>query len=107
MPSRVPTFRPVGYQSPADRARQYDSRHARREDIKWYQSPEWRALRISYLRANPLCERCEANARTTPASHVHHKIERKARPDLSLSWFNLESLCLPCHSSHHGFKVDR
>ena len=62
-------------------------------------------MRRSKLAANPLCESCEAQGLTVSAEHVHHKLPRKQRPDLALSYANLESLCVACHNAkglNHG-----
>jgi 5-methylcytosine-specific restriction endonuclease McrA len=55
-----------------------------------------RALKLSQ---DPLCERCKASGLLVPATEVHHKAEVRDAPELALDLANLESLCLPCHSS--------
>lgn len=102
MPRRVPTHRAAGHADPAASRRSYERRPGRRDDIAFYQSPPWTSLRALKLGLNPLCERCDREARTTAATHVHHVSERKQRPDLALDLDNLESLCGPCHSRHHA-----
>lgn len=102
MPSRIPYFRPPGQADPTATRRTYERQSGRRADIAFYQSAAWIRLRLAYLAEHPLCARCRAEGRTTLARHVHHVVERKHDPSLSLSWDNLESLCLSCHSAHHA-----
>lgn len=52
---------------------------------------DWRARRLAFLRAHPLCARCGG-----PAEHADHK-RAKARGG-SDEWDNLEALCASCHS---------
>ncbi len=58
---------------------------------------EWRNLSKRFRQANPLCQLCESEGRTTVASEVHHKIPIRQRFDLRLTWSNLVSVCGPCH----------
>lgn len=102
MPDRIPTYRPPGAPKPTDRHRTYD-RHARdREASRFYRSRAWLAARELKLRRDPLCEQCRRRQRLTPATVVHHVVERRERPDLALDLANLESLCASCHSRHHA-----
>ena len=74
--------------------RSRDDCEDRKEATKWYSQSAWRKqLRPAFLAENPLCARCGY-----PANEVHHKIDRRERPDLAWDWANLESLCKPCHS---------
>lgn len=95
MPKRVPTFRPRHLPI-------YERERWRRADKAFYKSPRWRAVRAAKLRLNPLCEECEAKGLTVAAMHVHHILERKARPDLAFEITNLQSLCPPCHGEKRG-----
>ena len=56
----------------------------------------WRKIRAAFLREHPLCERCEAKERVTPATEPHHRLPR--REGGSDDWSNLEALCHECHS---------
>ena len=65
-------------------------------------------MRASFLSLHPLCEACEINGRTTPATEVHHvvPIESKAgRLDdmeaLAFDPNNLKALCKACHVEAH------
>ncbi len=62
----------------------------------------WRRVRAAYLRAQPFCEACEREGRTTAAQLVDHIVPLRsggARLDPS----NLQSLC----RAHHAAKTAR
>jgi 5-methylcytosine-specific restriction protein A len=63
----------------------------------------WNRVRKAYLAAHPLCEECNKAGRTKAAQLVHHKEPVDKRPDLRLSYSNLESLCKECHEKKHGY----
>jgi 5-methylcytosine-specific restriction protein A len=46
----------------------------------------WKAERLAYLSAHPLCEDCLANGKTVPAMDVHHDGD------------NRRALCRACHN---------
>lgn len=75
--------------------------------IKLINSARWKALRADKLRANPICECCEANGLSTPATEVHHETEVESVPTeramtlLMFDYYNLKSVCHPCHSEIH------
>ncbi|WP_390844831.1 HNH endonuclease signature motif containing protein [Anatilimnocola floriformis] len=50
------------------------------------------------LANNPLCEDCEEQGITRPASEVHHIVKPNGNPELMYSLNNLKSLCKSCHS---------
>ncbi len=83
---RITTFRPSGNQ-PINRP----ASHA--DDVKFYQSKPWRALREQHLRQFPLCYDCEH-----PANEVHHVKDRRTYPELELEPDNLMSQCTSCHT---------
>lgn len=72
-----------------------------------YNSREWRELRIAKLRANPLCEMCEAEGIVRSAHCVHHThpIEDSTSMEemrkWAFMWSNLVSLCDECHTRIH------
>lgn len=72
-----------------------------------YNSREWKDLRILKLRANPLCEKCEAEGYVKSAHCVHHKhpIEDshsvQEMKHWAFMWDNLQSLCDECHAAIH------
>ena len=68
----------------------------------FYASKEWLHCRAAYIEhVHGLCERCHR-----PGFIVHHKIyltqENIDDPDVTLSFDNLEYLCLDCHNREHG-----
>jgi 5-methylcytosine-specific restriction enzyme A len=71
----------------------------RRVDKRFYSSEAWRRLRAYKLVSDPLCEDCKDQGLITAASEVHHRIKRKASPELAMDLDNLVSLCTPCHSA--------
>lgn len=70
-------------------------------------SSKWRALRLRKLQAQPLCEKCLEEERTTAACEVHHIIpveharDTTAMRSLMYNYDNLMSLCHKCHSDIH------
>jgi len=73
----------------------------------FYLSPEWRKARQHAMRrANHRCGRCGSGLRGQRCI-VHHRIPRRAAPQLALVASNLEVLCVACHghSHHHGGAV--
>ena len=67
----------------------------------FYKSKEWKNCKESFLKSKHyLCERCGE-----PADIVHHKIyltpENINDPKISLSFDNLEAICLRCHNAEH------
>lgn len=64
---------------------------------RFYQSPEWRAVRRRKLNQNPLCEECLKHNKVTPATIVDHikPIKQGGEP---FNMNNLQSLCTECHS---------
>lgn len=83
-------------------------RHRTKEYSKLMNSRRWKRLRAAYLSLHPLCEACEINGRTTPATEVHHvvPIESKAGrlQDMEALAFdpnNLKALCKACHVEAH------
>ena len=89
MPMMPPKHRPLGWQ-PSSRSGSRD---------KFYQSPEWRALRSFVLRRDRgICARCGLSGST----FVHHRVERRDggsdHPD------NLEAMHKRCHAALHAAK---
>ena len=72
-----------------------------------YQDRRWLKLRNQKRRVNPLCERCERKGKVTPMAEVHHKkpFQEGRTPAeveaLAYDWYNLESVCEPCHEEAH------
>jgi len=71
----------------------------RRQTKPWralYDSTRWQSLRRDRLAAHPLCDACLAQAHTTPATVVHHKIRHNGDEALFFRG-PFESLCKSCH----------
>ena len=72
-----------------------------------YQDRRWKLLRAAKMRANPLCEVCEAKGRVTPTKDVHHKkpfdtgTTKEEIEVLAFDYYNLLSVCDPCHKNEH------
>lgn len=75
--------------------------------IKMINSNKWKLLRTRKMRSKPICEVCEANGLSTPATEVHHKMPVESvshelgMRQLMFSYDNLQSLCHACHSEIH------
>ena len=88
----------LGKRKPRDRSISKD-RHQ-----KIYNDKRWWRLRDAKKRANPLCEKCEAEGRITQTQAVHHIIpfETGSTPEmverLAFDYNNLMSVCNECHS---------
>ncbi len=99
---KVPTARLAGAPTVAQIQRDYNRHRRDREATAFYHSTPWLRLRLIYLADHPYCEPCLARGDWTPATTVHHKIERSERPDLALDESNLEAVCSSCHAIEHA-----
>ena len=73
---------------------------------KFYSSKAWQDCRNEYAaRKHYLCENCLRRGIYKPGEIVHHKIEIDPitieRPEIALSFDNLELLCRDCHAAAH------
>lgn len=73
---------------------------------KFYGSKAWQTCRNEYAKqAHYLCEECLKQGIYRPGEIVHHKIELDPinieRPEIALSFNNLELLCRDCHAKMH------
>lgn len=90
MPQRPPTFRPHRPQPPRPDHR--PSAHKRGYGRAWW------AARLAYLRAHPLCVRCQRQGRLTPATVVDHVTPHKG--DMGAFWQReWQGLCKRCHDA--------
>lgn len=70
-------------------------------------SQRWLRLRRDLLTRHPLCQRCQAEGRLTPATEVHHirpveeAVGRAAKAALMYDPHNLRALCHNCHVLTH------
>lgn len=73
---------------------------------KYYNSKDWKLLRLSKLLENPLCFYCEQKGIVTPATEVHHEISPFNNIDriheLFYDYENLTSICATCHREQHN-----
>ena len=73
---------------------------------KFYSSKAWQDCRNEYAkRKHYLCEDCLRKGIYKPGVIVHHKIEIDPitieKPEIALSFDNLELLCRECHARRH------
>jgi 5-methylcytosine-specific restriction protein A len=70
--------------------------HDSRSHDPYYQTKEWKALRLQLLNSEPLCAECAKQGRVTPATVADHIIPREQGGSDLLS--NLQGLCSSCHN---------
>ena len=64
-------------------------------EASFYQSKAWRDVRAAFLRAHPLCCRCESEDELVPAKVVDHIVPIKLGGE-RFERSNLRGLCVPC-----------
>ena len=79
---------------------------------KFYSSKAWQDCRNEYAKkAHHLCECCLAKGIYKPGVIVHHIEELTPlnidKPEIALSFDNLELLCRECHAEEHDTKGGR
>ena len=83
--------------------RNTDMRELRR---KTYSNTTWRKLRDTFMKEHPICERCLAKGKITPATDVHHMKSPFRNGEVNYSLLlddkNLMSLCRECHGQIHA-----
>lgn len=72
---------------------------------RFYQSSAWKRCKKAYMSSKMyICERCKNSAEI-----CHHKkyisLDNIDDPDITLSWGNLEALCMNCHNKEHFGEV--
>ena len=99
MPTRPPVHQPAWL------APRRERRERERQRVKDQHRPtstqrgydaDWRALRDSFLAANPHCSVEGCARRSTDADHIESVADR---PDLRLVWSNLRPFCHQHHAS--------
>lgn len=70
-----------------------------KEYRKLYKTVAWKRRRLAQLSAKPLCERCQAKGRITPATVVDHIAPHHGDEALFFDAENLQSLCDMHHNS--------
>lgn len=78
----------------------------------FYASKAWKKCRASFVKyKSGLCERCLAAGRFSPGVIVHHikpiTPANISDPTITLSFDNLQLLCVQCHSDMHSGKSNR
>lgn len=76
---------------------------------QFYSSKTWQDTRNAYAKSvGHLCERCKDKGIITAGEIVHHKthidLNNIDKPDITLSFNNLEMLCRRCHGEEHNRK---
>jgi len=56
----------------------------------------WRRMRLQYIQAHPLCEKCQSEGRLTAADEVHHILPLASGGTNDEG--NFMALCKSCHS---------
>ncbi|MBI9015479.1 MAG: HNH endonuclease [Clostridiales bacterium] len=96
---RCPSCAPIRKAEKAEHNRKYDTQVRDKTSVNFYHSSAWRKLRQHVLiRDNYLCQECLKESHITSAEIVHHIIEIKDDPSLSLKADNCISLCKACHN---------
>ena len=67
------------------------------DNSQFYHSKAWRMTRKFYIKANPLCEQCSRDGRTTGGQMVDH-IRQITMGGDRLHQSNLQTLCNSCHA---------
>ena len=73
---------------------------------QFYSSKAWQDCREGYAKSQRyLCENCLRRGIYKPGEIVHHMIEITPdniyKPEISMSWDNLQLLCRDCHAEQH------
>jgi 5-methylcytosine-specific restriction endonuclease McrA len=66
---------------------------------KFYQTREWRTLRLVKLTESPWCEECKKEGLNTLATEVDHITDISQAPTRFMDITNLQSLCKQHHSA--------
>src|SRR5438128_846854 len=89
-----------GYCDPCRRGRYKEQDRDRGPEHAFYNSTEWKRVRLLQLSRDPLCVACVAEGELTLASHVDHIVPIVLGGD-RLNLGNVQSLC----TSHHSKKT--
>lgn len=95
MPTRPPTFKPLGTRTESQRKRDYSAQRRASQPGRNPYKGAWPKIRAAHLIANPLCvfhmEQWRLRVAANEVDHVD------GDPWNNAPW-NLRSLCKPCHS---------
>ena len=64
-----------------------------------YNTPRWRQIRATQLRAEPLCQACVALGKITPATVCNHLVKDSKATIVGFFAGPFSSLCAPCHDA--------
>lgn len=82
-----------------ERTKYYNKENRTPEHIAFYNSKEWKAVRILAIkRDHNLCQHCLKEGRYTMSDVVDHRIELKDNFELRADLDNLQCLCHACHN---------
>jgi 5-methylcytosine-specific restriction protein A len=95
MPVMPPIYRPRGARSSHDRRADYDRERGSAHERGY--GRRWQKARLAFLRANPICVKCDAAGVVEAATVVDHI--KPHRGDQALFWdqTNWQALCKPHH----------
>ena len=67
----------------------------------FYNSQAWRDTQAAYMASQYyICERCGSVARIV--HHIQYITPQNIQdPNITLSWDNLQALCIDCHNAEH------
>lgn len=67
----------------------------------FYNSQAWKDTQAAYMASQYyICERCGSVARIV--HHIHYITPMNINdPNITLSWDNLQALCIDCHNAEH------
>lgn len=67
----------------------------------FYNSQAWRDTQAAYMASQYyICERCGGMARIV--HHIQYITPQNIQdPNITLSWDNLQALCIDCHNAEH------
>ncbi len=96
--SHRPKFLPPPGQARREGHRRYNRTRRDPDAQAIYDSARWKRVRALKIDADPLCEVCEREGRTTLAAQVHHVVKVRDEPGRAYDMANLMSVCRSCHA---------
>jgi 5-methylcytosine-specific restriction endonuclease McrA len=92
VPQRPPVHRPAGLPQ--------RSTQRRKKTAERGYGYRWQKYRLAFLRDHPICVRCEADGKLTPATQVDHVVPVNGADDPAFfEPSNHQALCQSCHST--------
>ena len=79
----------------------YKPKTRQHDNSNFYHSKAWRMTRKFYIKANPLCEQCTRDNRTTGGQMVDH-IKALSIGGDRFHQSNLQTLCNSCHNKKNA-----